>query len=200
VVNLTQTGNISWGGTGILAANSVEYTFPQQSFFAWVPTSVTISWISWNLSATGSYYARLSLWGGVYVGYQALFTLGDDLLETLWDNWGEVFATGLLFPTWIYPGLWGNIEINDFLQRGKFSYDPEWNFIASGSLSPLSFENIALNIPPEKISEFVIEKESFSFQKVGNMLHIWFEYYSQYDCLDPTQNIKKNMIIKKELN
>lgn len=196
-IALTQTGNISWWGTGNIVWKSIEYTFPEQSFFQGVPVSVDFSGISWDLSATGSYYVRLTL-DGTQQFYQTFFTKGDGNIETLWDNTLEIFATGFLFPTGIFL-RGGDIEIQDFLQREKLLYDAEGNFISSGALLPLNWENI-FSPKEEKISDFVIEKDSFSFQKIWNMLHIGFEYYTQYDCLDPTQNIKKNMIIKKELN
>jgi hypothetical protein len=66
-------------------------------------------------------------------------------------------------------------------------------------MANFDFSKIILNPNISHMSEFVIEPNSFEYKKVGNMLHMSFEYYSSFDCENQNNNVKKSMIIKKEL-
>lgn len=187
-VTLSNTGNFSWWGTGTIVWNILNYEFDERGFDIWNSETFELSWVNWYFSQSWSYVVKISLWTEEF--YRSYFTSWIDSLE--------VFATGFTFPTWVY-GSGADIVVNDFLQREWKKFGIHGNFLWSGSLSPINFSWLPEHPSFTTISDFVIEKESFQYKRENNMLHISFEYYPYYDCIDPTKHIKSTIIFKKSL-
>jgi hypothetical protein len=66
-------------------------------------------------------------------------------------------------------------------------------------MGQFDFSKIIKNPSITEISDFVIEPSTFSYKLTGNTLNMSFDYYSFYDCENEKNNVKKSMIIKKEL-
>ena len=195
-IALTQTGTHSYGWTGIILLWKAQYEFPQKDYGIGQKYNFNISWLQWDFSATGSYIAEITL--GTQKIVVPYFTQWDDSLQTAWDNTLSVFATGLTFPTGIYASG-SDIVVNDFLTRQKVIFDTSGTKKWTENMANFDFSKIILNPNISHISEFAIEPNSFEYKKVGNMLHVSFEYYSSFDCENQNNNVKKSMIIKKEL-
>lgn len=195
-IPLTQTGTHSYGWTGIILWWEAQYEFAERLFDEGIIYSFDISWLQWDFSTTGSYIAEITL--GTQKIVVPYFTQGDNSLQTAWDNSLSVFATWLTFPTGIYASG-ADIVVNDFLTRQKVIFDTSGTKIWTENMANFDFSKVLLNPNISQISEFVIEPNSFEYKKVGNMLHVSFEYYSSFDCENQNNNVKKSMIIKKEL-
>ncbi len=173
------------------AWNKFTYNFLNpQNLSSWVIWVKNISWtFTWSIYQTINFY---NSWTLVKSIYKPFFTVWDWEITTKTDNLLQTFVTWFSYPTWIYKN-WTDIIVNDFIWRAYLKYDTSWNLISSWSLSSFDFDNKNLKTQNFKIKTFVSNIEN-------NTINIKIEYYKNFSCYDPTQNILKTIIYKKKLN
>lgn len=172
----------------------------QDKTLSWNNYSIDISNLTWNFSATGSYYTRISFLNGgseVYSLYKPYFTKGDDNLLTFWDNILSSFSSWYHYPTGIYK-IGSNIIINDFSERKKYFLDEDTGTNSLPSSDLLSFDFSFLKNYTQK-SFLKSPTKNFSISESAWLVSLYLEYYKNFSCYDDELNIVRTFLFKKFL-
>lgn len=173
-------------------SNKLEYNMSWSiNFVSWSLNTIKINPFNANFSY-GLFFTKLDIYNSstkLFEKYISNWNIWDDDILTKTNNEVSVFASWVNFPTWIYKS-WSDIIVNDLYSRNYLKYNNSWSLLSTWALNNVNFAKI----PNLKT---YLQIKDLNIYNSWNLLTIKVDYYKNFSCLDPNENIIKTLIYKK---
>lgn len=181
----------------VSSSSQIVYSFSwSKNLSAWNTYGIKIPTFTGNFSSFWASYLDVIFYEGNNQVYQQLFPYaihGDNNLLTSSDNDVKVFTWGLKDGYYSEISLQGsNLLLKDYINKKQLVLSQNGAFVSSGSLSWTSSFETSSKLYDMKMKDMQISHSGWVFTLKMN-------YYKNFDCYNPDENIVKTFLFKKAI-